>query len=160
MVKVGKIVGLMFTVAVVSSCSNYSESSGNIATEVATENLIVADYAIEGMVCAMGCAATIQKEVANINGVVNSKVDYETGKAHFEFDETFVSQQEIVSAIESIANGQYKVKQWEDTTIFEDEIETGNDDVDVSQETESSLTSVSLPSIKIPNLLTLLLDQI
>ena len=158
--KVKKIVVLLFSAVVVFSCSSNSAPTEKSSIEAATENLTVADYAIEGMVCAMGCAATIQKEVASVSGVVHATVNYETGKAHFEFDDAVISEQEIIETIENIADGQYKTKQWVDSDSFEEEIEVETEDLDVSEASQSSLTSVRLPSFKIPNLFTLLLDQI
>mgnify|MGYP001196629848 CR=1 FL=1 len=158
MITVKKIFTLMFVVSVVSSCGSSSEQTEINSTEVTTENLTIADYAIEGMVCAMGCAATIEKDIASLTGVVNSDVDYETGKAHFEFDAAAISEKEIIVKIESIADGQYKVNNWVEAIRVEELIE--NKEVDASEESERTITNVSLPSFKIPNLFTLLLDQI
>jgi mercuric ion binding protein len=156
MIKAKKIFVLVFA-AVVSSCSNNSAPIDKVDIEVSLDNLTVADYAIEGMVCAMGCAATIQKEVASLSGVVQSNVNYETGKAHFEFDQAVISEQEIIETIGNIADGQYKINQWIEADSLE---EAETEEIDVSEASESSLPSMSLPSFKIPNLLTLLLDQI
>jgi Cu+-exporting ATPase len=158
MIKAKKIVVLLVVAIAVYSCSNNSEPIGKTGIEVSTEKLAVVDYAIEGMVCAMGCAATIEKDVASIAGVLNANVDYASGKAHFEFDETVISESEIIDKIENIADGQYKVGQWDDVEDFEKEVET--EEVEVSRQSESSISSVSLPTFIIPNLFTLLLDQI
>jgi len=99
-----KIFALLFVVTVIISCGgNEKQHEEEVAVEVNTENLTVVDYAIEGMVCAMGCAATIEKDVVGMDGVVVSHVDYESGKAHFEFDGAVVSEKEITAKIESIA---------------------------------------------------------
>jgi copper chaperone CopZ len=125
---------------------------------VTKENLTVADYAIEGMVCAMGCAGTIEKDVAALTGVLASKVDYEAGKGHFEFDKAVITEKEIIAKIESIANGQYSVDKWEEEKAIGNQIESDTDD-EVEEE-KITLNNVSLPSFKVPNLFTLLLDQI
>lgn len=153
MIKAKKIFGIVLAATIISSCGSSAESTEKASVEVSAENLMVADYAIEGMVCAMGCAATIQKDVADLSGVVNANVDYEAGKAHFEFDKTVISENEIISKIESIADGQYKVNEWGGK-----ELET--EEVELSEESEDSKINVSLPSFEIPNLFTLLLDQI
>ena len=155
--KFKKIIALIVVVAFVYSCSN-SDQNEKTAIEISSENLTIADYAIDGMVCAMGCAATIEKDIAALTGVVNANVDYEAGKAHFEFDEAVISEKEIITKIENIADGQYKVKEWVEEKNDEEVIEP--DDVETSEESEGVLTNVSLPSFKIPNLFTLLLDQI
>lgn len=158
MIKVKRIFAVLLIVATVSSCSNGSEQTEKISTEVTTENLTVADYAIEGMVCAMGCAATIEKDVSSIAGVVKSEVSYETGKAHFQFDETVTSEKEIIAKIEAIADGQYKVNEWVESEKVEEIIE--NEEVETSEESENTISNVSMPSFKIPNIFTLLLDQV
>jgi cation transport ATPase len=123
-------------------------------TEVASLETKVLDYAVDGMVCAMGCAATIQHEVADIDGVSISDVNYEDEKAHFEFDPEKTSEEAIKAKIATIADGQYVLSTWE-----EKEAEATEDMEEVEQEDES-LVKVSLPSFKIPNLFTLLLNQL
>ena len=155
MITIKKTFTILFIVAIISACESSTEQNKTASTEVLIENVIVADYAIEGMVCAMGCAATIEKDVLGMTGIVVSEVDYEAGKAHFEFDESIVSEKEIISKIESIADGQYKVGEWVEQTNT-----TGVDAEDVAENNEETITEVSLPSFEIPNLFTLLLDQI
>ena len=154
--KVFKIIFvLFFVISIISSCGIKDVSHEEDSITVDGEKLVTTEYAIEGMVCAMGCAATIEKDVEGINGVVVSKVSYETGKAYFEFDDNVVSEKEIIAKIESIAQGQYKVGEWTD--------ENSSGDLEKDEESENSeetITEVSLPSFEIPNLFTLLMDQI
>ena len=148
---------LLFFITVIFSCG--TEQENEVVSDVVNiENLVVADYAIEGMVCAMGCAGTIQKDVASLSGVVISSVDYEAGKAHFEYDESVVSEKEIIAKIESIAEGQYMVGEWTEKKVSEEDVEI--EDGEESGESEETITEVSLPSFEIPNLFTLLMDQI
>ncbi|MBL4594751.1 MAG: heavy-metal-associated domain-containing protein [Flavobacteriales bacterium] len=163
---INRVFILLFIVTVVSSCGNNEEQKEEeVSIEVSTENLTIADYTIEGMVCAMGCAATIEKDVVGMTGVVVSEVNYETGKAHFEFDQAIVSENEIIAKIESIADGQYKVEEWSDENNSEEELETVEDEVEtvedeIAESNEETIVEVSLPSFEIPNLFTLLMDQI
>ena len=151
MKKFNRILALLLVVSLTYSCGNADAPSENENVEVSTENLTVADYTVEGMVCAMGCAGTIQEEVAGMTGVVVSTVDYEAGKAHFEFDEGIVSEKEIIAKIEGIADGQYKVSELSEVSAEEEMVEENNSE---------DLIEVSLPSFEIPNLFTLLLDQV
>jgi copper chaperone CopZ len=137
---------------------NDQEQEEHVPVEINMKNLTVVDYGIEGMVCAMGCAATIQEEVINMPGVAVSEVDYEAVKAHFEFDSEIVSEDEIIAKIESIADEQYKVVEWVEPT--KEEIEEHIETEEGNSEEESSEIEVSLPSFEIPNLFTLILDQI
>ena len=40
------------------------------------------EMTIEGMVCAMGCAAVIEKKLNKTAGITNAKVDFNSKKAH------------------------------------------------------------------------------
>ena len=160
--KTKKYTAILFLAAIALACGNNEEKTeeheGYVPVEINMENLTVVDYGIEGMVCAMGCAATIQEEVISIPGVAVSEVDYEATKAHFEFDAAIVTEDEIIAKIESVADGQYKVKEWVEPTNEEaeeeQEVEEGN-----SAEEDTEI-EVSLPSFEIPNLFTFILDQI
>ena len=147
----------LFFITIIYSCGTELKNE-EVSKVVNAENLIIADYAIEGMVCAMGCAGTIQKDVASLSGVVVSSVDYEAGKAHFEYNQSIVSEKEIIAKIEGIGDGQYKVKEWNEKKVSEEDLEI-EDEVE-SDEGEKTITDVSLPSFEIPNLFTLLMDQI
>ncbi|MCB0400560.1 MAG: heavy-metal-associated domain-containing protein [Flavobacteriales bacterium] len=143
---------------VFNSCSS-DEQQDVVATEVSAENLVTADYAIDGMVCAMGCAKTIQDELTQMKGVAVCSVDFESGKAHVEYDKTVLSEGDIVGLIESMADGQYQVHEWVEKEKEETE-KVEKEEVDESGETEGSITEVKLPSFNIPNLFALLFNQI
>jgi len=152
------LVVFLFIIILTPSCGgNENAESDNLETGVTEENLVIVNYAIEGMVCAMGCAATIQEELLNMDGVVNCEVDFEAGKAHVEFDKSKLAEEDVISKIESIADGQYKVSKWIDKEeINEEDVvdENGNNN------NKSTTSEIRLPSFEIPNLLTLLVDQI
>ena len=69
-----------------------------------------ASFNIEGMTCAMGCAKTIEKELADLDGVQSATVDFETKTATVEFDGTKQSTESLVKVVEATADGTtYKV---------------------------------------------------
>lgn len=165
MKKINKLATIAFTAVIISfvGCgadkTEDNTTEEHVPVEINMENLTVVEYGVEGMVCAMGCAATIQEEVVGMEGVAVSHVDYEEEKAHFEFDASIVSEEEIIAKIESIADGQYKVVEWvekDNEEVYEDEGEK----VEGNSAEESAEIEVSLPSFEIPNLFTLILDQI
>lgn len=45
-----------------------------------------AEFNIKGMTCAMGCAKTIEKKLAKMDGVKSAKVDFDTQLAMVEYD--------------------------------------------------------------------------
>ena len=69
-----------------------------------------ASFKIEGMSCAIGCAKTIEKELAAMNGVQNAKVNFETKQATVNFDGDKLSSTDLVKKVEAAADGKtYKV---------------------------------------------------
>lgn len=77
------------------------------STEVSLET---ASFEITGMTCAMGCAATIEKKLAQLDGVSSAKVDFETKSAVVEFDQNKKSISDIEETVETLANGSYGVE--------------------------------------------------
>lgn len=139
-----------------NSCSN-SEGKASTKKEINTENVVVAEYNVDGMVCAMGCAKTIQDELAAMNGVASCEVSFENATAHIEYDKTQLSENELIAVIEGLADGKYKVNKTEGE--LEKKIEEGNN-VEESEESEETISEVKLPSFEIPNLLELLFKQV
>lgn len=72
-------------------------------------NLETTSFTIDGMTCPMGCAATIEKKLANMDGVQEAKVDYEAKTATISFDADKQTPEKFVETVEGIANGAYKV---------------------------------------------------
>lgn len=50
-----------------------------------------AEFNIEGMTCAIGCAKTIEKKLAKMEGVKSAKVDFDNKLAMVEYDEAKVT---------------------------------------------------------------------
>lgn len=106
---------LLFT-----SCKDTSKD-GNIETpaegtavdttktkETAT-NLETTSFKIDGMTCAIGCAAHIQSKLAGLDGVQDAKVDFEKKTAIISFDAAKQTPEKLVETVEHIADGAYKV---------------------------------------------------
>lgn len=81
--------------------------------EVGDQEKYVANIAIEGMACEMMCGSKISGTLADLEGVNNTSIDFkgegEINHALVEFDATTISEQEMINAVHSIANGHYKV---------------------------------------------------
>ncbi|MBI2279606.1 MAG: cation transporter [Bacteroidetes bacterium] len=152
-------VALLSAFSLLMACSSNTEPTAE-KTEIKAENVVVADFAIDGMVCAMGCAKTIEDEVLGMNGVAASSVDYESGKAHFEYDKTQLTEAELIAKIESLADGQYHVKPWtEPTEESVTEIST-EESSNTSTEEDKAKVKVKIPNFQIPNLFTFLINQV
>lgn len=141
---------VVFSFIAISSCSS-TDAQNEITKSIAPENIVAVDYAVDGMVCAMGCAGAIQKEVGAMNGVADCKVDFEGKKAHIEFDKTLLTEEEIIAKIEGVAKDQYKVSEWTEESSEEPESGDSADDEVIGE--------VSLTNFEIPNLFTLLFEQ-
>lgn len=74
-------------------------------------NLSKAEFTIKGMTCQIGCAATIEKKLAKMEGVKSAKVDFEKELALVEFDEKTLSLDDISSTVTAVNGGEaYKVQ--------------------------------------------------
>jgi copper chaperone CopZ len=115
-------VALAFALAAITftSCKQEKKTAENTTAEVAeaavskkeipAENLETASFEIQGMTCAMGCAATIEKKLAETEGVKEAKVDFDTKTATVAFDKTVNNQESLTKLVEAVADGKsYKV---------------------------------------------------
>jgi len=67
------------------------------------------EFGIEGMTCAMGCAKTIEKKMAKMDGVKSAKVDFDARLAMVEYDEAKVTPKTLEEAVGKVSDT-YKVK--------------------------------------------------
>ncbi|WP_047548832.1 heavy-metal-associated domain-containing protein [Psychroserpens sp. Hel_I_66] len=81
-----------------------------------------AEFGIEGMTCAMGCAKTIEKKMARMDGVKSAKVDFDKQIAMVEYDEAMVTPKTLEEAV-SKAGDTYKVKDMKTVESFSTEKE-------------------------------------
>ena len=68
-----------------------------------SENYATAQFTIKGMTCAMGCAKTIEKKLAKMDGMYNAKVDFENELATVEFDAEKIDKDALVSTVSSVS---------------------------------------------------------
>ncbi len=62
------------------------------------------------MTCAMGCAKTIEKKLAEMDGVQKATVDFDKKTATVEFDANKQTSEKLVETVEAAADGKtYKV---------------------------------------------------
>ena len=106
--------GLLF-----ASCKDNKETTETAATEtaapkvkkeIAAANLQTASFKIEGMTCAIGCAATIQEELTALDGVQTAKVDFDKKLATVTFDKTVQTPESLTKVVQATGDGKtYKV---------------------------------------------------
>lgn len=67
-----------------------------------------AEFTIEGMTCAMGCAKTIENKIAKLDGVKSSKVDFDKKLAMVEYDVAKVNPTLLEKTVSKVSDT-YKV---------------------------------------------------
>jgi len=81
------------------------------------------EFSIDGMTCAMGCAKTIEKKMAKMEGVKMAKVDFSKELAMVEYDEAKVTPKSLEEAVAK-AGDMYKVKDLKVVDTFSSEKQT------------------------------------
>ena len=66
---------------------------------------------IEGMVCAMGCAAVIEKKLNATPGIAKSTVDFPSKTALIQFDDQQLNPKEIITVVKSVGEA-YSVSEF------------------------------------------------
>ncbi|WP_166960662.1 heavy-metal-associated domain-containing protein [Yeosuana marina] len=67
-----------------------------------------AEFTIDGMTCAIGCAKTIERKIAGMDGVKSATVDFDRKLAMVEYDEAKVTPTSLVETVGK-AGDMYKV---------------------------------------------------
>jgi mercuric ion binding protein len=89
---------------------NAEKSSPKEHKPIAAENLQTASFTIDGMTCAMGCAKTIEEELANLDGVDKATVDFDKKTATVSFDKTIQNSESLTKVVQETGDGKtYKV---------------------------------------------------
>lgn len=77
-----------------------------------------AEFTVEGMTCEIGCAKTIEKNIAKMDGVKSAKVDFDKKLAMVEFDQDKVSTNDLEDAVKKTGDS-YIVKDMKTVGEFE-----------------------------------------
>lgn len=128
------LVILLICVAV-WSCKNETEpeiktiNTSDLLTNTKMDNdkiLAKAEFNIEGMTCAIGCAKTIEKKLAKMDGVKSAKVDFEKKLAQVEYDESIVNTVSIENMVTKSSDS-YSVNDMKTVDFFSSEtVKNGN----------------------------------
>lgn len=107
---------LLFVILLGLSCKRTSvevKSPPSLVEETnvsATANTTVA-MTIEGMVCAMGCAAVIEKKLNATPGIVKATVDFPSKKAVIDFDDQLLNPNAIIAVVKGVGEA-YSVSEF------------------------------------------------
>lgn len=78
------------------------------------------EFSIEGMTCEMGCAKTIERKMAKMDGVKSAKVDFKNELAMVEYDEAKVTAESLEETVKK-AGEVYTVKDMKIVAEFSEE---------------------------------------
>ena len=104
-----KLLFILFVITSFISCEQEKKEAAG-KNENSTEDKVAAVYEtfemeIEGMTCEIGCARIIESKLSKMEGVVYSKVDFESKKGVFTFNKNIINEKLITEKIAGIAGG-------------------------------------------------------
>jgi periplasmic mercuric ion binding protein len=129
---VKKLLLITVVFASLTACKNNSEpelktvdtvSADLTANTVASDpkiNYAKAEFGIEGMTCEIGCARTIEKKIAKMEGVKYAKVDFNKKMAMVEYDPSKVTPTSLEETVTKVGEV-YKVKDMKTVEEFSKE---------------------------------------
>lgn len=110
----------LLSISILASCANKEEkvflrkeshSVSNTTNTVKPNSILT--MKIDGMTCMMGCGASIRKELYSTKAVKNVEFDFEEGRetntAKIAFDDSKISQKEMVEIISKMNEKQFTV---------------------------------------------------
>ena len=125
-----KILKLVIAIVIFSitvwSCKNETEPQVKTIeveeikakSEIADDSILTkAEFNIEGMTCAIGCAKTIEKKLAKMEGVKSAKVDFDKKIAMVEYDEAIVTTTSLENTVTN-ASDTYSVNDMKTVESF------------------------------------------
>ena len=74
-------------------------ASTNIAENVINNNLFEASFSISGMMCKMGCAKAIEKNLSKMEGVQKASVDFETSIATVLYNSSLLKAEDLALTV-------------------------------------------------------------
>ena len=102
---------------VVTSPNSEITTNNEVAKLDPNANYAKEEFTIEGMTCAMGCAKTIEKKMAKMEGVKSATVDFDKKLAMVEYDDAKVTPESLENTVTSVAD-QYSVKDMKTVESF------------------------------------------
>ena len=141
----------LITIMLVFLFVNCNQSSVEVGGVIEADQELA--LKVEGMVCVVGCAKYIEKEVAKFSGVTNCKVNFDEETAQIAFSSEHMSQEEIVEAINMLSNGQYRA------TVVSQKSKSKNEET-IPQENNEEKSDVTEVSFRFPELITYFISRL
>jgi len=107
---------ILLTLVLNLSCQSNSPKTKVPPTQkIAVEEMVEANkrvsLTIEGMVCAMGCAAVIEKKLNATPGIAKATVDFPSKKALIDYDGVQINPNEIIEVVKKVGDA-YSVSEF------------------------------------------------
>ncbi len=131
------VLGITLFSIIVWSCKNEAEpkietielAETKAVKEIdADATLAKAEFKIEGMTCAIGCAKTIEKKLSKMEGVKSASVDFDKKMAMVEYDEAKVTTSSLEETVTK-ASAQYIVSDMKTVESFSSDFAKGEDKI-------------------------------
>ena len=129
------VLGIALFSVVLWSCKNEAEpkiktievAETKAVKEIdANATIAKAEFTIEGMTCAIGCAKTIEKKLSKMEGVKSVTVDFDTKLAMVEYDEAKVTTTSLEKTVAKTSE-QYIVSDMKTVESFSTDFAKGAD---------------------------------
>jgi Cu+-exporting ATPase len=125
-----KIFGILVITLMVFACKNETQpeirtievgSAPVTAKKVLDPNAVFvkSEFTIDGMMCEIGCAKTIEKKLARMDGVKSATVDFERKLAMVEYDKSMVNHNNLEETVTKVADI-YEVSDMKTVEAFSD----------------------------------------
>jgi mercuric ion binding protein len=108
-----KIINIAVILIAFFSCKNDGKpeiKTVEIASETTNQKLdpnaiySKAEFSIKGMTCEMGCAKTIEKKLAKMDGMKSAIVDFKNERASVEYDVAKVNHSSITKIVNDVSS--------------------------------------------------------
>lgn len=133
------ILGVLALFAI-TACNNSSGNAEELSEKVEVKKDVAVNtetsFEVEGMVCSMGCAAVIQKELNALNGVAIAEVSFENESAVVKYDRRTITEEELIAAIANVGDHIYSATVLETKSNLDSEVEEVDDVLNVVRTTK------------------------
>ncbi|GAA3633534.1 heavy-metal-associated domain-containing protein [Flavivirga jejuensis] len=119
------IIAIVMVLLITVSCKNETKpeiKTVEVATEVSKKldpnaTYAKAEFTIDGMTCAIGCAKSIEKKISKMEGVKSATVDFDRKLAMVEYNEAKVTPVLLEETVVKVADI-YKVSDMKTVDAF------------------------------------------
>jgi len=120
----------------------------------------IASFEVEGMVCEMGCGASLRKGLYTTEAVDDVKVEYKEDRMkniiHVSYSSSKTGPESMLKIIEELNDGQFKAQLVEDKVAPLNDSSESKESESLSSESQTNGIEASTSSFSLPNLTELL----